>query len=91
MYICIYVYMYICIYVYMYICIYVYVYMYIYIINKKYLKTKLYMHNTIGDIALTNISREKNTSMILCSVQNKSYSHFLSLGYVLCMLFLKFG
>ena len=33
----------------------------------------------MGDIALTN-SRKKNVTMILCSVQNKSSSPFLSLG-----------
>ena len=29
--------------------------------RNKILKTKLYMHNTIGDVILTNIRRETNT------------------------------
>ena len=48
------------------------------------------MHNAIGDVTLTNISRETNFSMILCSIQNKSSSPFLSLGYVL-RVFLNLG
>ena len=30
------------------------------ILNKEDLKTKLYMHNTTDDVAMTNISRETN-------------------------------
>ena len=44
--------------------------------------TKLYMHNTLDDVIVTNISRETNYSHIfLCSIQNKSCPPFL--GYVL--------
>ena len=45
------------------------------------------MHNTIGDVALTNIGRKTNYSMILCSVQYKSSWPFLSLGYILSISF----
>ena len=38
------------------------------------------MHNTKGDVALINISREEIISMILCSVQNWP---FLNLGMFL--------
>ena len=53
------------------------------------------MHNTVGDVALTNISREtKNFQDFVeydtSTGQNKSSSPFLSLGYVLRM-FLNFG
>ena len=37
------------------------------------------MHNTKGNVALRNISREKCIFMILCSIQNRSSSPFLSL------------
>ena len=50
----------------------------------------LKMYNTKGDVALTNINRETNCSMILCSIQSKSSFPFLSLGYVLSM-FLNLG
>ena len=49
------------------------------VINRRDLKTKLYVFNTIGDVALTNISRE---TRFLCSIQNESSSPFLSLEYV---------
>ena len=39
-------------------------------INKNSLKTKLFMQNIIGEAVLTNIGRETNYSMILCSFQN---------------------
>ena len=55
-------------------------------INKNDLKPKLYMHNTIGDVAMTHIS----ISIILCSIQNKGSSFFLSLVYVLS-IFWSFG
>ena len=34
------------------------------------------MHDNIGDVTLTNISRETNDFMILCSIRNKSSSPF---------------
>ena len=37
------------------------------------------MHKTKGDVELMNIGREKRISMILCSIQNRSSSPFLSL------------
>ena len=41
------------------------------------------MYNTEGDVALMNISRETNYSMILCGIQNKSSSSFPSLSMFL--------
>ena len=62
---------------------------------KKDLKAKLCMHNTLGDVALTNISREtKNFQDFVeydtSTGQNKRSSPFLRLGYVLNK-FLNFG
>ena len=36
--------------------------------NKKDLKRKFYKHNIIGDVALTNISRETNCHPWFCGV-----------------------
>ena len=47
------------------------------------------MHNTTGDVALTNMSEKQIISVILSSIQNKSSPPFLRLGYVLGM-FLNF-
>ena len=42
------------------------------------------MHNTLGDVALTNITAEKyNNSIILYSIQNRGFSPFLSLSMFL--------
>ena len=42
------------------------------------------MHNSKGDVALMNMgARKKTVSMILCSIQNKSSSPFLSLSMFL--------
>ena len=48
------------------------------------------MHNTKGDVALMNMSRENNFFMILCSIPNKVSSPFPQLRYVLST-FLNFG
>ena len=67
---------------------------YIHFVNKldailrKFFFKKLYMHSTIGDIALTNISREAIFSMILCSIK-KVFAKFLCPWYVFSM-FLNF-
>ena len=41
------------------------------------------MHNTKGDAALTNISQEKNTSIILYSIQIKVFRLFLASSMLL--------
>ena len=48
------------------------------------------MCNTKSDVAMMNICRETNYFHVLCSIQNKNSSPFLSLRYVLS-LFLNFG
>ena len=48
------------------------------------------MHNTTGDVAVTNINEKQIISVRLCSIQEKSSLPFLSLEYVLST-FLNFG
>ena len=47
------------------------------------------MHNNMGDVALTNISRETNYFHDLCSIRDKDTdkesSPFLNIGYFLSM------
>ena len=42
----------------------------------------LFWIRCMNDVAVKNISRENNISMILCSIKDKSSSPFLGLGYV---------
>ena len=51
--------------------------------KKIFLKSKLSVHNTKGDAALTNISQEKNTSIILYSIQIKVFRLFLASSMLL--------
>ena len=54
------------------------------IINQKDLKAKLYMTNTLGNVAaLTNISRETIIATVLCSIPKNNFSPFPSLGLFL--------
>ena len=53
------------------------------VINKKDLRTKLHMLNTIGDLALSNISQNPNYFPSFCAVSKMKY-------YVLSVL-LQFG
>ena len=57
--------------------------------DKKSLKTKLYIHSTIGDVALRTISRETN-DLIHDFVQSKFFAFPQPRVYVLNM-FLNFG